>query len=73
MARYKCPAYAKNKKDHAVFLNLLKFCKAEYEATEKPRDMLVRLHESMVWWITHHILTVDVQLKESAGTKQATG
>ncbi len=70
MARYKCPAYAKNKEDHAVFLNILKFCKAEYEATDQPRDMLLRLHETMVWWITHHILRVDVQLKESTGSKQ---
>jgi len=65
MARFRCPAYGKNKEDHALFLNILKFCKAEYESSPRPKAMLERLHESMVWWINQHILTVDVQLKDS--------
>jgi hemerythrin len=65
MARFRCPAYEKNKDDHGLFLNILKFCKGQYQASSKPKEILERLHESMVWWINQHILKVDIQLKDS--------
>ena len=73
MARFKCPAYEKNKQDHSLFLNILRFYKAKCEATDKPRAMLERLHQSMSWWINQHILKVDIQLKDFVGTKQVAG
>jgi hemerythrin len=73
MARFRCPAYARNKEDHGLFLNVLKFYKGEYEVTSRPKEMLERLHESMVWWINQHILKVDIQLKDFVGVKQDVG
>jgi len=71
MARFRCPAYERNKEDHALFLNILRFCKAEYKATSKPKEMLERLHESLVWWIKQHIIKVDVQLKDFMADKSS--
>lgn len=72
MARFRCPAYARNKEDHGLFLNMMKFYKAEYGASSKTKAMLERLHESMVWWINQHILKVDIQLKDSVANKLPT-
>jgi hemerythrin len=69
MARYRCPAYAKNKEEHAQFLTILGFAVGQFETSTTPKDVLQRLHESMAWWIRNHILKVDVQLKNFAGGK----
>jgi hypothetical protein len=29
---------------------------------------VLELLKEMLWWINHHILTVDIQLKDSVGT-----
>lgn len=73
MARFQCPAYERNKEDHALFLNVLRFCKTEYKTTDQPKETLERLHESMRWWINQHILKVDVRLKDSISAKQNMG
>ena len=65
MARFNCPAYTKNKDDHALFLNIFEFYKGQGEAIYTSKGMLARLHESMVWWIVQHILKVDIQLRDS--------
>jgi hemerythrin len=70
MARYHCPAYAKNKEDHAQFLNILKLAREQYEATNAPGDVLRRLHETMVWWINDHILKVDIRLRGCTDGRQ---
>jgi hemerythrin len=69
MARFRCPAYAKNKEDHALFLNILKFYKDRYKVISKPKQILERLHESMIWWANQHFLKVDIALKDAVGTK----
>ena len=69
MARFHCPAYARNKEDHALFLNMFEFYKGQNEIAPTSKAMLERLHETMVWWINQHILKVDVQLKDSVGVK----
>jgi len=71
MARYRCPVHAKNKEEHANFLNTLRTAKAEFETSDAPRQVLERLHESMVWWIHNHILKVDIQLRDCAGVKRS--
>jgi hemerythrin len=71
MARFRCPAYTRNKQDHTLFLNMFEFYKVNSEAVSMSRAMLQRLHESMVWWINLHTLKVDKQLKDSIGAKQA--
>ena len=69
MARYRCPAHAKNKEEHAQFRTILGFAIGHYETSTEPKDVLARLHESMAWWIRNHILKVDIQLKDYAGEK----
>jgi hemerythrin-like metal-binding protein len=67
MERFRCPVHAKNMKEHAQFLNVLKFCRGEYASTTEPREILERLHATVVWWIHNHILQVDIQLKRHTG------
>jgi hemerythrin len=69
MARFRCPAHAKNKEEHARFLDFLRFARGEYAVTTAPRNVLEGLHESMVSWIKKHILTVDIQLRDCTGAK----
>ena len=69
MARYRCPARAKNKEEHAQFRTILGSALGHYETSTKPKDVLGRLLESMVWWIHNHILRVDIQLKDYTGAK----
>jgi hemerythrin len=69
MARFRCPAYAKNKEDHALFLNMFEFYTGQDEITSTSKATLERLHQSMVWWINQHILKVDIQLKDSVEVK----
>jgi hemerythrin len=73
MARYRCPAYGKNKEEHAQFRTILGFAIGQYETTATPKVVLVRLHESMVWWIHNHILKVDIQLKGCVSAKVDAG
>jgi hemerythrin len=69
MARYRCPAHAKNKEEHGQFMSTLKLARSQHDVSDKPKEILQRLHESMVWWIHNHILKVDIQLKDCAGAK----
>jgi len=69
MARFCCRAYGKNKEEHAQFLKILGTAVGEYKASTAPKHVLMRLHESMDWWIRNHILKVDIQLKDYAGDK----
>ena len=70
MARFHCPAHGRNKKEHEMFLEILKIAKSEFESVTMPRKVLERLHESMVWWINDHILKVDIKLKGFVGTSK---
>jgi hemerythrin len=69
MARHRCPAHGKNKEEHAQFRTILGFAIGQYEAATTPKIVLTRLHDSMVWWISNHILKVDIQLKGCVGSK----
>ncbi len=67
MVRYRCPAHARNKVEHAQFKTILGFAIGQYEVATAPKEVLRRLHESMVWWIHNHILKVDIQLRNCMG------
>jgi hemerythrin len=69
MARYRCPAHNRNKEEHAQFRTILGFAIGQYETATTPKVVLTRLHDSMVWWISNHILKVDIQLKSCVGSK----
>jgi hemerythrin len=64
MARFRCPAHERNKKEHEMFMEILKFARGEFDSATLPGKVLERLHESMVWWINNHILKVDIKLKD---------
>jgi hemerythrin len=64
MARFRCPAHERNKREHEMFMEILKFARGEFESAALPGKVLERLHESMVWWINDHILKVDIKLKD---------
>ena len=69
MARFHCPAHAKNKDQHAQLQNALAHFNTEYAALGPLRELLQRLHTTLVWWINSHILKVDIQLKDCAASK----
>ena len=67
MSRFHCPAHEKNKLEHGQFLNVVRYCRAEYVAATPTREALERLHATVVWWIKNHILKVDIQLRDCVG------
>jgi len=69
MARFHCPAHGKNLVEHGQFLNVVRYCRAEYAATTPTREVLERLHATVVWWINSHILKVDIQLRDCVELK----
>jgi len=71
MARFRCPSHARNKDEHAQFLITLKVAQDEYRNSTAPKEVLQRLHETLVWWINKHILQVDIQLKGCTGVTEA--
>ena len=70
MARFRCPAYAKNRAEHANFMEIVRVARAQFDESDRQKEILKRLHESMVWWIHHHILRVDIQLRNYARAEQ---
>lgn len=65
MARYRCPAYAKNQHEHKRFLEFFRDYKARCAAEGHTMDLLRRLHEAASSWIGEHILKIDAQLRAS--------
>jgi len=73
MARFRCPSHAKNKEQHDQLINALSHFNQEYELHGPLKDMLQRLHTTLVWWINSHILKVDIQLKNCVQPGGASG
>ena len=69
MSRFHCPAHEKNKVEHGQFLNVVRYCRAEYAATTPTREVLERLHATVVLWINSHILKLDIQLRDCVELK----
>jgi len=63
MARFRCPAHAKNKKAHDGFLKFFRDFKEHNKAEGFRAKILVDLHETISRWIEEHILQVDTRLK----------
>jgi hemerythrin len=70
MVRHRCPAYGKNKEGHAQFRSALGHFKNEYTALGPTRELVQRLHETLVFWINSHILQIDMQLRTSVKKQQ---
>src|ERR1035437_7311831 len=71
MARFRCPSHAKNKEQHAQLQNALAHFNKDYAVLGPSKNLLQRLHSTMVWWINSHILKVDVQLKGYVRSKES--
>jgi len=70
MARFRCPNHAKNREQHTQLQNALAHFKEDYTVHGPLRDLLHRLHTTLVWWINSHILKVDIQLKDCVRSKE---
>jgi hemerythrin len=64
MHRLHCPNAAANKTAHAHFLSIFASSKRRLMLGEPSAPIAVQLHQDMCNWITDHILTVDMSLKE---------
>jgi hemerythrin len=73
MARYHCPAHAKNKEEHEQFLNVVRRCRSECMITNPTWEVLEKLHTTVAWWINNHILNVDIQLRGCLGSGTTAG
>ncbi len=65
MARFRCASHAKNKEQHLQLMNALAHFNTEYAALGPLKELIHRLHTTLVWWINNHILKVDIQLYAS--------
>jgi hemerythrin len=73
MARFRCPNHAKNKEQHVQLQDALADFNVDYAALGLSRELLQRLHTTMVWWITSHILKVDIELRGCVAAKKPAG
>jgi hemerythrin len=73
MVRFRCPTHAKNKEQHVPLLNALTHFNEDCAALGPLRELLQRLHTTMVWWINSHILKVDIQLRGCVGSGKTAG
>lgn len=64
MLRRKCASHEKNMRAHAQFLNYFKKFRIQYKKTEDKRELLSEFHGIMIKWLSHHILKIDMNLKE---------
>ena len=64
MAKYHCLEQTRNKKDHQLFLASVDKYRARFAKEGYSEGLLMELHHWIEKWITEHICTVDVHLKE---------
>ena len=63
MESYRCPAHAKNRKQHEQFRGFIRNYKRLCEVEGFKVELLRNLHEIMQSWIQDHLLKIDTQLK----------
>ena len=63
MQHHRCPAHAKNKAVHGVFIAFIARFKDDVRHKGLRPEAAANLHQSMSRWIQEHILRVDTQLK----------
>ena len=63
MFAHACPAYARNKKEHPVFVTAVEREVAAYRKDGFDRQRIHLLLDMMDRWLDSHIRRVDVQLK----------
>lgn len=62
MARYKCPVAAQNIEAHKQFIETFSSFKLEFERTGATADLVVRVENELLRWLTNHIKRTDTQL-----------
>jgi hemerythrin len=62
MDHYKCPAAQANKNAHAAFTQMFNAYHEEYIVTGGSQELAIKVHKSLLDWLTNHILAVDTQL-----------
>lgn len=61
---YCYPGYEKHRTEHADFLHRLQFFKEELSNSAPSRDFVLRVNQTLIDWLTSHILTVDKAASE---------
>lgn len=61
--RWNCPYHEENKLGHHLFELLLKGFKEEFSINGASPQYLQALLSTLQQWVSHHILTVDTELK----------
>ncbi len=61
---YGYPGYEKHRAEHAEFLRRLQRFKAELSTSAPSRDFVLRVNQTLIDWLTSHILTVDKAASE---------
>ena len=65
MKRRSCPAYQANKQAHDQIVVEWTQFKVQYDSEGADQELLQKLLERTQAWIKHHILKIDLQLKDS--------
>jgi len=61
---YGYPGYEKHRTEHAEFLRRLQRFREELSASAPSRDFVLRVNQTLIDWLTSHILTVDKAASE---------
>jgi len=64
MHAHKCPAACKNKKEHSLFLNVVRKETEDFEANGFSNKKAMELMDIIDNWLDSHICRVDIQLKD---------
>lgn len=61
---YGYPGYDSHRAEHAVFLHRLQCFREELSNSAPSRDFVLRVNQTLIDWLTSHILTVDKAASE---------
>lgn len=65
--KYACPASAQNQQEHAQFLARFRELQSQFEQHGADFKFLSSVYRELSNWLVHHILGVDVQLRDAIG------
>lgn len=63
MEHYRCPAAEVNKKSHAAFMDIFNNLHEEYIKSGGSLELAIKIHETLLGWLTNHIIGVDTRLR----------
>lgn len=73
MARFRCPAFERNRQQHDDFLAFFRAFKQRYTAEGFRPKVLAELHRKAHAWVVSHIMGVDCELRPCVGRQAPAG